>query len=99
MDFDLNLAREHSEKNPVYYVQYAHARICSLLTKAGDVKSNNIELTNAAEEDLAKTLFKFPELVEEVSKVNHSRASLAKAAQIVLKNTLGLMGINAPDKM
>lgn len=34
MDFDLDLAREHSEKNPVYYVQYAHARITSLLAKA-----------------------------------------------------------------
>lgn len=36
MDFDLDLAKEHSEKNPVYYVQYAHARICSLLNKAAD---------------------------------------------------------------
>lgn len=34
MDFDLDLAREQSEKNPVYYVQYAHARITSLLAKA-----------------------------------------------------------------
>lgn len=36
MDFDLDLAREHSEKNPVYYVQYAHARITSLLAKAAE---------------------------------------------------------------
>ena len=34
LDFDLDLAREQSEKNPVYYVQYAHARICSILAKA-----------------------------------------------------------------
>ncbi|MDP1629060.1 MAG: arginine--tRNA ligase, partial [bacterium] len=34
MDFDLKLAKEKSEKNPVYYVQYAHARICSILKKA-----------------------------------------------------------------
>ncbi len=34
MDFDIDLAKEHSEKNPVFYVQYAHARICSLLKKA-----------------------------------------------------------------
>ena len=34
MDFDLDLAKEQSDKNPVYYLQYAHARICSLLTKA-----------------------------------------------------------------
>ncbi len=34
MDFDLDLAKEHSDKNPVYYLQYAHARICSLMSKA-----------------------------------------------------------------
>jgi len=34
LEFDLDLAREQSEKNPVYYVQYAHARICSILAKA-----------------------------------------------------------------
>jgi arginyl-tRNA synthetase len=33
MNFDLGLAKEHSEKNPVFYVQYAHARICSILAK------------------------------------------------------------------
>ncbi|MDO8486673.1 MAG: arginine--tRNA ligase [Candidatus Curtissbacteria bacterium] len=34
IDFDLDLAREKSAKNPVYYVQYAHARICSILSKS-----------------------------------------------------------------
>jgi arginyl-tRNA synthetase len=34
LDFDLDLAKEQSTENPVYYVKYAHARICSLLTKA-----------------------------------------------------------------
>ncbi|MEI8343665.1 MAG: arginine--tRNA ligase [Candidatus Moraniibacteriota bacterium] len=34
MNFDLALAKEHSSKNPVFYVQYAHARICSILSKA-----------------------------------------------------------------
>lgn len=34
MDFDLDLAKEQSEKNPVYYVQYAHARICAILRKS-----------------------------------------------------------------
>jgi len=34
LDFDLDLARKHSEDNPVYYVQYAYARICSILKKA-----------------------------------------------------------------
>ncbi len=34
LDFDLDLARKHSDENPVFYIQYAHARICSLLRKA-----------------------------------------------------------------
>ena len=38
MDFDLDLAKEHSKKNPVYYVQYAHARACSILRKSGKNK-------------------------------------------------------------
>ena len=33
--FDVDLARAQSEENPVYYVQYAHARVCSVLEKAG----------------------------------------------------------------
>ena len=35
MDFDLDLAKEQSDENPVYYVQYAHARTCSILRFAG----------------------------------------------------------------
>jgi len=37
LNFDIDLAKEQSSKNPVYYVQYAHARICSVLRKAGNV--------------------------------------------------------------
>jgi len=41
LDFDIGLAKEQSSENPVYYVQYAHARICSILRKAaGDPASN-----------------------------------------------------------
>lgn len=68
MDFDLNLAREKSEKNPVYYVQYAHARIAGVLKKVGEYEAVPLKFTNSAEEQLAKTLFKLPELVEDVSK-------------------------------
>lgn len=67
MDFDLNLAREHSENNPVFYVQYAYARICSLLKKAGDHPAGPIHLTSQAEEDLAKQLFQLPDMVVEVA--------------------------------
>ncbi len=67
MDFDLSLAREESDKNPVYYVQYAHARIASVLDKAGDIESAPITYTNSAEEHLTKLLFQLPEVVEDVS--------------------------------
>jgi arginyl-tRNA synthetase len=40
LDFDLDLAREQSSANPVYYVQYAHARICSILKQAGEIPSS-----------------------------------------------------------
>jgi arginyl-tRNA synthetase len=67
MDFDLNLARERSDNNPVFYVQYAHARLCSLLAKAGQHQPAPITLTSAAEETLTKLLFQWPELVEDIS--------------------------------
>src|ERR671934_1304770 len=38
VDLDLDLAREQSSENPVYYVQYAHARIASMLAKAGEAR-------------------------------------------------------------
>jgi arginyl-tRNA synthetase len=45
LEFDLSLARENSEKNPVFYLQYAHARICSLFQKAKEFfKENNVEM-------------------------------------------------------
>lgn len=68
-DFDLKLATEKSEKNPVYYVQYAHARICSILRKAGD--NQNFEtadlsvLKNEKEMALIKALAMWPDIVED----------------------------------
>lgn len=73
MNFDLGLAKEQSQKNPVFYVQYAHARICSILSKSqvSDSKlqtNSNLELlVHEKELSLIKELNKFPELVEEVA--------------------------------
>ena len=57
MEFDLSLAVEQSSKNPVYYCQYAHARICSIMkkleeegVKTGFTNAENLELLNAPEE-------------------------------------------------
>ncbi len=68
MDFDLDLAKERSSKNPVFYVQYAHARICSLIEKAkGLKKEENKKSLEPAEKELIKELLKWPELVQEVA--------------------------------
>jgi arginyl-tRNA synthetase len=48
MTFDLDLAKERSEKNPVYYVQYAHARICSILRKS-QYPNPNIQINSKSE--------------------------------------------------
>jgi arginyl-tRNA synthetase len=66
MDFDLDLAREHSEKNPVFYVKYAHARICSILAKATKYragKANLALLTDPKEVELIREVSKLPELL------------------------------------
>lgn len=75
MDFDLALAKEHSSKNPVYYVQYAHARIASILSKADgkqltaeSLKQINYQLlTTDFEHALIKKITELPDLVEEIA--------------------------------
>ena len=69
LDFDLDLAVKQSSDNPVYYAQYAHARLCSILASASDVKANESPvLTMPSELDLAKALSNFPEVVKTASK-------------------------------
>ncbi len=72
LNFDLGLAKKHSDENPVFYLQYAYARICSILRYAGDAsvppapagEFDASLLSSAAETDLIKTLLLFPETVE-----------------------------------
>lgn len=140
LDFDIELAKKQSSENPVYYVQYAHARICSILRTAMergiDLKSvKNVDfslLINECEVNLASIISEFPEVIEKAAverapnklttyaqklaeafhifytncrivdveeNLRSARAHLLLAVQIVLKNTLDLMGINAPQKM
>lgn len=66
MDFDLDLAKEQSQKNPVYYVQYAYARISSILEKARDNKKET--LSKPEEFELIKQLLKYPEILEDITK-------------------------------
>ncbi|HEX6309876.1 MAG TPA: arginine--tRNA ligase [Longimicrobiales bacterium] len=92
MLFDLDLALDHSEKNPVYKVQYAHARMCSIFRKAG-IEHESVtdgadlsRLTAPAERELIKQLGRYGEVVE--------RAADARSPHVVceyLEATAGLV--------
>ncbi|MEK7071700.1 MAG: arginine--tRNA ligase [Patescibacteria group bacterium] len=134
LNFDLDLAKEQSEKNPVFYIQYAYARISSIIKKAGliEVKPQPSLLNHSSELNLVKQLIKLPEVVEDITKdyqvqrlpqyatdlatafhqfyrdckilseaegLQKARLGLVLATKIILKNTLDLMGISAPEKM
>ena len=137
LNFDLALAKEQSAKNPVYYVQYAHARICSILEKARISKYNIPDsgfqlLNHSSELELIKQLVRFLEVIEDTARdyqiqripqyaldlatvfhqfyrdcqvltengsFSEARLGLILATQVVLKNTLNLMGISVPEKM
>ena len=67
--FDIDLARSQTNDNPVFYIQYAHARICSVLAQWGGdnetLVANNLELlTSAQEATLMQKLSEFPEVVK-----------------------------------
>ena len=75
LEFDLDLAREASDKNPVFYLQYAHARICSLLTKAMELNlvpdpglASLSLLIHEAELALIKEIIHFPRTVDTCAK-------------------------------
>ena len=72
MEFDLELATRESSENPVYYVQYAHARNASILNLAAergiDYAQGDVSLlTHPHELDLIRTMLRLPELVEQVA--------------------------------
>src|SRR5438128_8378725 len=69
IEIDLDLAAEQSQKNPVYYVQYAHARIASILRAAGDAEVGGDPPGPLAteEKELIKRLTDFPATVREAT--------------------------------
>ena len=136
MNFDLAVAVQQSDENPVYYVQYAHARIVSIFCRAGlnpeDVK--NVPPGDYAPEEraLLLELFDFPRVVEgaaarrevhplptyletlatrfhrfytvhqvlvEDEDLRQRRLALCVATKNVLRIGLGLLGVEAPEKM
>jgi len=73
MDFDLDLAKSQSKDNPVYYIQYAHARICSMLRKLEELEQDwnhqialeNLQMLNEeAEKNLVTALARYPETLK-----------------------------------
>lgn len=85
MDFDLDLAKSKSNENPVYYIQYAHARICSVFKQLKEKSMNhdaaagnaNLDkLTESHEMDLMVTLSRYPEVIE-MSALNHDPHQVA----------------------
>ena len=69
IEIDVDLAAERSEKNPVYYVQYAHARIAGILRNAGAAEPSPEPPSQLApeERDLVKRLAEFPDVVAEAT--------------------------------
>ena len=74
LDFDLSLATSQSKDNPVYYVQYAHARICRVFESIDETPFNQIrgvhhlaDLTTQEELDLATTIGLFPEVIKKAA--------------------------------
>ncbi len=144
MVFDLDLAMERSEKNPLYKSQYAHARIRSIYRK-GDIDPAALDpdvdlspLDRPEELEIVKTLLDFPDLIEGAalsrephrvtayleglaSQVNSwyhagnrdrslrvldvgeplqsARLALARGSEVVLRNALGVLGLEAPERM
>lgn len=140
LDFDIDLAKKQSQDNPVYYVQYAHARISSILKHAAakgvkPAAAGEADvglLIQESELDLIKQLLSLIETVEDAAALRapyrltkyaeetaaafhafyvqcrvvtddealtKARLELVHATQIVLRNTLTLIGVSAPESM
>lgn len=138
LDFDLDLAKKKSNENPVYYIQYAHARISSIFGQADEVgilakDGAELELlTDASEIALIKKLAAYPEEIQraaaelapqriarysyDLAGAFHSfynqcriigqeparasaRLALVTATGRVIRHSLGILGVSAPEKM
>ena len=138
LDFDIDLAKKRSNDNPVYYIQYAHARIQSIFRQAeetglalGDAPQLEL-LTDASEVDLIKKIEEYPEEIEraaadyapqriaryayDLAALFHSfynkcrimgvepalaeaRLALVTVTAHVIRHSLGILGVSAPDHM
>jgi arginyl-tRNA synthetase len=87
IDFDIELAKKQSNENPVYYVQYAHARIASILRKAAEAKLAPADtvrgvLDGAPEASLARAIARLPEVVEDAVIAEETQGVTAYATDL-----------------
>jgi arginyl-tRNA synthetase len=87
IDFDIELAKKQSNENPVYYVQYAHARIASILRKAAEAglspaASVTGALAGAPEAALARAASRLPEVVEDAVLAEETQTITAYATEL-----------------
>jgi arginyl-tRNA synthetase len=87
IDFDIELAKKQSNENPVYYVQYAHARIASILRKAHDTgltpaTAVDGTLADPPEAALARAIARFPEVVEDAVAAEETQGVTAYATEL-----------------
>jgi arginyl-tRNA synthetase len=87
IDFDIELAKRQSNENPVYYVQYAHARIASILRKAAEAglaPAPSVEgaLADPPEAALARAIARLPEVVEDAVAAEETHGVTAYATEL-----------------
>jgi arginyl-tRNA synthetase len=87
IDFDIELAKKQSNENPVYYVQYAHARIASILRKGADAglapaSSVAGTLADGPEAALARAIVRLPEVVEDAVVAEETQGITAYATEL-----------------
>ena len=87
IDFDIELAKRQSSENPVYYVQYAHARIASILRKAAEsglapATTVGDVLGGPPEAALARALVRYPEVVEDAAQAEETHGITAFATEL-----------------
>jgi arginyl-tRNA synthetase len=87
MDFDLELAKKQASDNPVFYIQYAYSRICSIFKKIEKDDFSNVDLSllgYVEEVALIRHLLKFPELIEEISSTFGVHALTTYAVELAI---------------
>ncbi|MBI4128686.1 MAG: arginine--tRNA ligase [Parcubacteria group bacterium] len=143
MTFDVDLAQKRTQENPVYYIQYAHARMASIFRKRENsqlppeqteraIAPADLTPFEMSRVNLQRTCIQFPDWIEEAATTNRAHIltvyayelarkfqdfyeasrragryiilddallTLVRATQIVLRNTLALLGISTPERM